>query len=297
MRRLHRISPFCTMAAPLSYLLVSGNRTERVPLLPFYATEFAQAFAPSDPTRPDPTRPEATGTETRWSCRRPCSPPSRSSTAPGPSLLPSTLPSARTSLPWWNRNRLSLYPWRRIPFLPTVRGASASLRALRPAMASLSHLRRSLLWDSFSCIKKPFFFLGSGVLFRSSCILLITEFFSPKKSDPNLSLFLCSFWITDSSDCLCEIDFEVNFLLIFEAGRLMRAVHFCLQGAESFLRSVLESMEIVYLNRNPTARAVLELVPSAGEDQICYDHFAFRTFGVLTLFVNLARVPSTTKVS
>ncbi|PKI41303.1 hypothetical protein CRG98_038324 [Punica granatum] len=52
------------------------------------------------------------------------------------------------------------------------------------------------------------------------------------------------------------------------------------QGAESFLRSVLQSMETVYLYRNPTARAVLELVRSAGEDQICYDHLAFRTFGV-----------------
>lgn len=52
------------------------------------------------------------------------------------------------------------------------------------------------------------------------------------------------------------------------------------QGSESFLRSVLQSMEIVYLNRNPTAKRVLELVHSAGNDRICYDHFAFRTFGV-----------------
>lgn len=39
-------------------------------------------------------------------------------------------------------------------------------------------------------------------------------------------------------------------------------------------------METVYLNRNPTAKAILELVHSSEEDQICYDHFAFRTFGV-----------------
>ncbi|KAI6676797.1 hypothetical protein NL676_037593 [Syzygium grande] len=53
-----------------------------------------------------------------------------------------------------------------------------------------------------------------------------------------------------------------------------------LQGAESFLRKVLENMECVYLNRNPTAKAILELVRSADEDRICYDHLAFRTFGV-----------------
>lgn len=52
------------------------------------------------------------------------------------------------------------------------------------------------------------------------------------------------------------------------------------QGAESFFRKVLENMECVYLNRNPTAKAILELVRSADEDQICYDHLAFRTFGV-----------------
>lgn len=52
------------------------------------------------------------------------------------------------------------------------------------------------------------------------------------------------------------------------------------QGGESFFREVLASMEAVYLSRNPTAKAVLELVGSVADDQICYDHFAFRTFGV-----------------
>lgn len=52
------------------------------------------------------------------------------------------------------------------------------------------------------------------------------------------------------------------------------------QRAESFLRSVLASMETVYLNRNPTAKSVLELVRSFDGDHICYDHLAFRTFGV-----------------
>ncbi|PIA62513.1 hypothetical protein AQUCO_00200492v1 [Aquilegia coerulea] len=52
------------------------------------------------------------------------------------------------------------------------------------------------------------------------------------------------------------------------------------QGAESFFRSVLASMEKVYLSRNPTANAILELVHSTDNAHICYDHFAFRTFGV-----------------
>ncbi|KAL9246419.1 hypothetical protein vseg_019956 [Gypsophila vaccaria] len=53
-----------------------------------------------------------------------------------------------------------------------------------------------------------------------------------------------------------------------------------LRGSESFFRDVLRSMEAVYLNRNPTAKAILQLVDSAGNDRICYDHLAFRTFGV-----------------
>ncbi|CAH9146652.1 unnamed protein product [Cuscuta epithymum] len=52
------------------------------------------------------------------------------------------------------------------------------------------------------------------------------------------------------------------------------------QGSESFFRSVLSRMEEVYLNKNPTAKAILELIQSAYGDRICYDHFAFRTFGV-----------------
>ncbi|XP_065863067.1 2-oxoadipate dioxygenase/decarboxylase, chloroplastic [Euphorbia lathyris] len=51
-------------------------------------------------------------------------------------------------------------------------------------------------------------------------------------------------------------------------------------GDESFFRSVLGGMERVYLNRNPTAKAVLEMVQSADGGRVCYDHLAFRTFGV-----------------
>ncbi|KAG9140194.1 hypothetical protein Leryth_021753 [Lithospermum erythrorhizon] len=52
------------------------------------------------------------------------------------------------------------------------------------------------------------------------------------------------------------------------------------KGNEAFLRSVLATTESVYLNRNPTAKAILKLVHSADGERICYDHFAFRTFGV-----------------
>lgn len=39
-------------------------------------------------------------------------------------------------------------------------------------------------------------------------------------------------------------------------------------------------MEKVYLSRNPTAKSVLELVSSSDGSPVCYDHLAFRTFGV-----------------
>ncbi|KAF3326918.1 hypothetical protein FCM35_KLT08548 [Carex littledalei] len=51
-------------------------------------------------------------------------------------------------------------------------------------------------------------------------------------------------------------------------------------GSEAFFRTVISNMEKVYLNRNPTAKAILDLVQSHDGDHICYDHFAFRTFGV-----------------
>ncbi|CAH8251427.1 unnamed protein product [Arabidopsis lyrata] len=51
-------------------------------------------------------------------------------------------------------------------------------------------------------------------------------------------------------------------------------------AAESFFRSVLGQMETVYLNRNPTPKSVLELVRSVDDEQLCYDHLAFRTFGI-----------------
>ncbi|XP_061363782.1 2-oxoadipate dioxygenase/decarboxylase, chloroplastic [Gastrolobium bilobum] len=53
-----------------------------------------------------------------------------------------------------------------------------------------------------------------------------------------------------------------------------------IQGGEAFFRGVLKSMQSVYLNRNPTAKAILDLVHSVENNSLCYDHLAFRTFGV-----------------
>ncbi|KAL7163958.1 hypothetical protein ACSBR2_039961 [Camellia fascicularis] len=63
-------------------------------------------------------------------------------------------------------------------------------------------------------------------------------------------------------------------------GPQQQQQHSPFRGGESFFRSVLASMESVYLNRNPTAKAILERVHSVDNNQICYDHLAFRTFGV-----------------
>ncbi|KAL9285133.1 hypothetical protein ACSQ67_024495 [Phaseolus vulgaris] len=57
----------------------------------------------------------------------------------------------------------------------------------------------------------------------------------------------------------------------------LRTLH--VSWGEGFFRGVLESMQSVYLNRNPTAKAILELVHSVENNSICYDHLAFRTFG------------------
>ncbi|CAM0956924.1 unnamed protein product [Alopecurus aequalis] len=52
------------------------------------------------------------------------------------------------------------------------------------------------------------------------------------------------------------------------------------KGADLFFRSVLSNMQKVYLSRNPTAEKILDLVHSYDGDHVCFDHFAFRTFGV-----------------
>jgi Domain of unknown function (DUF1338) len=68
----------------------------------------------------------------------------------------------------------------------------------------------------------------------------------------------------------------------FNLSSLFRTFASLFQGSETFFRTVISNMEKVYLNRNPTAKAILDLVQSHDENHICYDHFAFRTFGVYT---------------
>lgn len=63
-----------------------------------------------------------------------------------------------------------------------------------------------------------------------------------------------------------------------------------MQGGEAFFRNVLESIQEVYLKRNPTAKAVLDLVQSVDNDNLVYDHLAFRTFGVRLLLYYLLHI-------
>lgn len=63
-----------------------------------------------------------------------------------------------------------------------------------------------------------------------------------------------------------------------------------MQGGEAFFRNVLESIQEVYLKRNPTAKAVLDLVQSVDNDKLVYDHLAFRTFGVRLLLYYLLHI-------
>uniref|UniRef100_A0A1J3J3X9 2-oxoadipate dioxygenase/decarboxylase n=1 Tax=Noccaea caerulescens TaxID=107243 RepID=A0A1J3J3X9_NOCCA len=51
-------------------------------------------------------------------------------------------------------------------------------------------------------------------------------------------------------------------------------------GSETFLRNVLESIVKTYLRKNPTANTIWELVQSFDSENLCYDHFTFRTFKV-----------------
>uniref|UniRef100_A0A0D6QWC2 2-oxoadipate dioxygenase/decarboxylase n=1 Tax=Araucaria cunninghamii TaxID=56994 RepID=A0A0D6QWC2_ARACU len=52
------------------------------------------------------------------------------------------------------------------------------------------------------------------------------------------------------------------------------------QISETFFRNVLGSMEKIYLTKNPTASSIVDLVRRYDGGQLCYDHFAFRTFNV-----------------
>ncbi|KAE8792998.1 hypothetical protein D1007_32379 [Hordeum vulgare] len=73
----------------------------------------------------------------------------------------------------------------------------------------------------------------------------------------------------------------MDYLLLKFSWKQTNSPNFLLlQGSDLFLRSVLSNMQKVYLSRNPTAEKILDLVHSYDGDNICFDHFAFRTFGV-----------------
>ena len=52
------------------------------------------------------------------------------------------------------------------------------------------------------------------------------------------------------------------------------------QSSVPLLRSILSAMVKPYLTKNPTAVAALDLIRKHDGGPLCYDHFAFRTFGV-----------------
>ncbi|RWW58859.1 hypothetical protein BHE74_00034233 [Ensete ventricosum] len=77
------------------------------------------------------------------------------------------------------------------------------------------------------------------------------------------------------------IDLQTSSLIVsLKLINLKSLILSLLQGNELFLRTMISGMENVYLSRNPTSKAILELVRKDDGEHICYDHFAFRTFGV-----------------
>ncbi|OIT20784.1 PREDICTED: uncharacterized protein LOC109219735 [Nicotiana attenuata] len=121
------------------------------------------------------------------------------------------------------------------------------------------------------------FSLYSSSSFKSSLFPSNSSVFRFENSKNSLSLnAVYPFW--NSNFAMENQSFSVLSASKTQDGAA--AKDFSFQGSESFFRSVLASMEAVYLNKNPTAKAILELVRSADGDRICYDHFAFRTFGV-----------------
>ena len=58
------------------------------------------------------------------------------------------------------------------------------------------------------------------------------------------------------------------------------------------MRSVISAIVKPYLEKNPTAMAALDIIRKHNKASICYDHFAFRTFGVdlCNLFNNYSLV-------
>lgn len=56
------------------------------------------------------------------------------------------------------------------------------------------------------------------------------------------------------------------------------------------MRSLLSAMVKPYLVKNPTAVAALDLIRKHDGGPVCYDHFAFRTFGVSPIMLSVVIV-------
>jgi hypothetical protein len=57
---------------------------------------------------------------------------------------------------------------------------------------------------------------------------------------------------------------------------------YMMQDQVPLLRTMLAGMVKPYLGKNPTASSALELIRKHDQGPVCYDHFAFRTFGVIS---------------
>ncbi|KAG0500506.1 hypothetical protein HPP92_000578 [Vanilla planifolia] len=78
----------------------------------------------------------------------------------------------------------------------------------------------------------------------------------------------------------CAVSFRrqnLNMAVQSQTGAIPDA---SLKSTNSFFETAIHNMEKVYWSRNPTAKSVLDLVLSADGNLICYDHFAYRTFGI-----------------
>lgn len=62
------------------------------------------------------------------------------------------------------------------------------------------------------------------------------------------------------------------------------------QAPVPLMRSLLSAMVKPYLVKNPTAVAALDLIRKHDGGPICYDHFAFRTFGVSPIMLSVVIV-------
>jgi len=92
----------------------------------------------------------------------------------------------------------------------------------------------------------------------------------------SLSCFLSSNWLRSGRrlESLLRRGVTMNSL------KTPKDAHQQAQPSVPLLRSILSAMVKPYLTKNPTAVAALDLIRKHDGGPLCYDHFAFRTFGV-----------------